>query len=140
VKPALLDVDVLLALAWPNHQHHGAAHRWFSAAPRRGWATCPLTELAFVRLSSNPAFTRDAVGPADALALLERVRRLPRHRSFAELPPVAGLASFGLLGHRQVNDAYLMLVARRHHGVLATFDGGIAAWTDAAEDVVTIPA
>lgn len=38
MKVALLDVNVLLALAWPNHQHHVAAHRWFHDDGRRGWA------------------------------------------------------------------------------------------------------
>lgn len=26
---ALLDVNVLVALAWPSHIQHGLAHRWF---------------------------------------------------------------------------------------------------------------
>jgi predicted nucleic acid-binding protein len=25
----LLDVNVLIALAWPNHVHHGIARNWF---------------------------------------------------------------------------------------------------------------
>lgn len=52
----LLDTNVLLALAWPNHQHHGTAQRWFKREAPRGWATCALTQLGFVRLSSNPAY------------------------------------------------------------------------------------
>lgn len=137
---ALLDVNVLLALAWPNHQHHAAAHRWFSRGSREGWATCPLTELAFVRLSSNPAFTRDAVSPGDALRLLARICRVPGHRSWRELPPVADLAAFALIGHQQVNDAFLVLTAQRQKGVLATFDARIAAWAGAEKHVVVIEA
>lgn len=137
---ALLDVNVLLALAWPNHQHHAAAHRWFSRGSREGWATCPLTELAFVRLSSNPAFTRDAVSPGDALRLLARITRVPGHRAWRELPTVADLAAFALIGHQQVNDAYLVLTAQRQKGVLATFDARIAAWTGAEKHVVVIEA
>ncbi|MFN0130032.1 MAG: hypothetical protein ACKV19_25485 [Verrucomicrobiales bacterium] len=45
MKPALLDTNVLLALAWPNHQHHAQAHTWFSANAKKGWATCALTQL-----------------------------------------------------------------------------------------------
>jgi len=138
VKAALLDVNVLLALAWPNHQHHQAAHRWFASEKGRSWATCPLTELAFVRLSSNPAFTRDAVRPADALRLLAVLRRHPRHRAWAELPPVEELRSLSLLGHQQVTDAYLLLVARRHRGVLATFDRRVASIAGAEGDVLAI--
>jgi toxin-antitoxin system PIN domain toxin len=140
VRAALLDVNVLLALAWPNHQHHAAAHRWLGAAAKRGWATCPLTELAFVRLSSNPSFTKDAVSPGDALQLLARMCKVAGHRSWTELPPVSGLGDFSLLGHRQVNDAYLLHVARHHQGQLATFDRRIAAWSGAERHVVVIEA
>jgi toxin-antitoxin system PIN domain toxin len=140
VSAALLDVDLLLALAWPSHQHHLAAHRWFSRSSRNGWATCSLTELAFVRLSSNPAFTKDAVSPGDALRLLARICKLPGHRRWDELPAVAGLASFALIGHQRVNDAYLVLVARRRGGVLATFDTRIAAWAGAERHVAVIAA
>jgi toxin-antitoxin system PIN domain toxin len=136
LSASLLDVNVLLALAWPSHQHHAAAHRWFSRAARQGWATCPLTELAFVRLSSNPAFSPDAVSPGEALDLLARIRKVPRHVPWDQLPPVGDLRSLRLLGHQQVNDAYLVLVARRHRGVLATFDARIAAWGGAEVRVI----
>ena len=38
---ALLDVNVLIALAWPNHVHHVAARAWFEEHREEGWATCP---------------------------------------------------------------------------------------------------
>lgn len=138
MSASLLDVNVLLALAWPNHQHHAAAHRWFGAAARGGWATCPLTELAFVRLSSNPAFTRDAVAPGDALRLLGRMCKVAGHRGWAEMAPVSELSSFALIGHQQVNDAYLVLTAKRYRGALATFDARIAAWAGAEHHVTVI--
>jgi predicted nucleic acid-binding protein len=68
----LLDVNVLLALAWPSHEFHASAHHWWIGSGKR-WATCALTELGFIRLSSNPSFTRDAVTPYEAAALLERL-------------------------------------------------------------------
>lgn len=43
MKAALLDINVLLALAWPSHQHHAAAHGWFARESRHGWATCAFT-------------------------------------------------------------------------------------------------
>ena len=55
VSVSLLDVNVLLALAWPTHVHHLAAHRWFAENHDAGWATCPLTQLGFVRLAMQPA-------------------------------------------------------------------------------------
>ena len=128
MKPYLLDTNVLLALAWPNHLHHHGALAWFSRKGAAGFRTCPLTEGGFVRISSNPAFTPEAVAPSDAMALLERVTKLRGHGfwpdDLALREAVGGLA---LAGHRQVTDAYLIALASAHGGVLATLDRGAAA-------------
>ncbi|MGI9022281.1 MAG: type II toxin-antitoxin system VapC family toxin, partial [Acidimicrobiales bacterium] len=50
----LLDVNVLIALAWPNHVHHDRARSWFSGPGSSGWATRPLPQHGFVRVSSHP--------------------------------------------------------------------------------------
>lgn len=73
MKTALLDVNVLLALAWSNHQHHAAAHHWFDETDGRRFATCSLTQLAFIRLSSNPSFTAEAVTPREVASLLRKL-------------------------------------------------------------------
>jgi len=80
----LPDTNVLLAIAWPNHQHHRRAHSWFEHAAPAGWATCALTELGFVRLSSSPAFTRDAASPSDAIELLVELCGFGKHAYWAE--------------------------------------------------------
>jgi len=124
----LLDVNVLIALTWPTHVHHVAARRWFDRDSRGGWATCPITQLGFVRVSSNPAAIRDAVRPAEAVAMLERLTALPGHRFWPDEVAVtlAGpFASLSLVGHRQVTDAYLLALARHHGGKLATLDRGV---------------
>ena len=56
----LLDVNVLIALTWPNHVHHDAARSWFTEVRNTGWATCPLTEAGFVRISCNPSAVKQA--------------------------------------------------------------------------------
>ncbi|MEO8428256.1 MAG: TA system VapC family ribonuclease toxin [Verrucomicrobiota bacterium] len=116
MKAALLDTNVLLALAWPNHQHHAQAHTWFAAQAKKGWATCAFTQLGFVRLSSNPAYTADAVAPQDAALLLQRWTRLKGHHFWAS--PTADHAPIyaRAIGHQQVNDAWLVEVARRNSG------------------------
>jgi uncharacterized protein len=38
---SLLDVNVVVALAWPNHIYHEAAHRWFRRNAASGWAKVP---------------------------------------------------------------------------------------------------
>lgn len=119
---ALLDANALLALAWPNHQFHGAAHAWFAREGGQGWATCALTQLAFVRLSANPAFTPRPVTPFDACRLLAQWTARPEHTFWGELPPPEPLDFSRTLGHQQVNDGYLLRLAEHHRGKLVTFD------------------
>ena len=122
MTPALLDVNVLLALAWPNHQHHGVAHAWFAAHAKRGWATCAITQLGFVRLSANPAFTDQAVRPREAASLLAQWTALATHR-FWTSPRADDPANYAhAIGHLQVNDAWLVGAARAHSGKLVTLD------------------
>lgn len=122
MKVALLDTNVLLALAWPNHQHHGPAHRWFGKHAKNGWATCAFTQLGFIRLSSNPAYTANAVSPQEAASMLRQWTRLKGHQFVAS--PAAEDPDIFLraLGHQQVNDAWLVEVARQNAGRIVTFD------------------
>lgn len=122
MKAALLDVNLLLALAWPNHQHHAAAHGWFARESRYGWATCAFTQLGFIRLSSNPAYTSGAVPPAEAATLLEQLTSHPKH-TFWKSPAAASPKIYArALGHQQVNDAWLVETARQAGGRLVTLD------------------
>jgi toxin-antitoxin system PIN domain toxin len=128
VRTALLDLNILTALLWPTHEHHEAAHRWFGARANARWATCPLTQLGFVRIVSNPAFSRDALTPAEAIALLAENLRHPAHEFWTEslqVPAAIRGMEPGLHGYRQLTDAYLLAVAGRRKGVLATFDRGL---------------
>jgi len=128
MKPYLLDVNVLIALAWPNHVHHVEARGWFVRKGAAGFSTCPMTQTGFVRVSSNPAFTSNAVRPAEALALLDRIIRLPGHDFWPDdlSLPAALQSRSPIIGHRQVTDAYLVALAIGHGGVLATLDKGAA--------------
>ena len=90
---------------------------------RSRWATCALTQLGFIRLSSNPAVITGAKSPAQSAALLEAMVSDPMHVYLNRLPPAAGHPSFGrLLGHNQVTDSYLLLLAQRYQAVFVTFD------------------
>jgi uncharacterized protein len=122
---ALLDVNVLFALAWPNHVHHEAADAWFVHNRRKGWATCPLTQLAFLRLSTQPAVVKAAITMEDAHAVLaanlaERDHEFwPLDYSIAEILPEIRER---LVGPRQTTDALLLDLAIRRQGRLATLD------------------
>jgi toxin-antitoxin system PIN domain toxin len=126
----LLDANVLIALMWPAHEAHTQAQDWFSRKSREGWVTCPLTQTAFVRIISNPAFSRDAVTPQEALKLLAVNLNHPSHRFWPdEISFVQATQAFarGLAGHQQVTDAYLLGLAIHKQAKLATMDRSILA-------------
>ena len=127
MKPALLDVNVLLALAWPNHQHHGDANRWFERESRFGWVTISITQLAFIRLSSNPKFSPFAVSPVDAARMMKRLSEHSEHR-FWDTPEAIDPDIFSRsTGHQQVTDAFLVEMARQRNGRLVSFDRKLTA-------------
>jgi uncharacterized protein len=130
VKAALLDVNILTALLWPAHEHHEVGHRWFGGRVNAPWATCSLTQLGFVRIVSNPAFSRDALSPVEALALLSENLAHPAHEFWSDNPRVPAAVKdmeTRLQGYKQLTDAYLLALAHRRKGVLATFDRGMRA-------------
>jgi len=47
---SLLDVNVLIALIVQDHPFHEGASAFFKQALANGWATCPLTENAVLRI------------------------------------------------------------------------------------------
>lgn len=142
MKAALLDINVLTALLWPAHEHHDAAHRWFSGGAGGRWATCPLTQLGFVRIVSNPAFSRDALALAHAVALLAANLVHSSHEFWTDsvqVPPAIKAIEARLQGHNQLTDAYLLALAHRRKGVLATFDRGLRTLAgDAASALIEL--
>src|SRR5262249_29658930 len=126
----LLDINVLVALLWTNHEQHAIARDWFKSHQKSGWATCPLTQAGFVRVSSNPRVFPDAPLPMKALEVLQSNLESSAHHFWKdEIPLVQAIAPFEsrLVGHQRITDAYLLGLAIHKHGVLATFDNGIGA-------------
>ena len=126
----LLDVNVLLALAWPNHQFHAAARKRLEAGRDR-WATCALTQLGFIRISSNPAAVGTAKSPLEAARLLAAMVGDRLHVYLGALPSPVSNPFVGslksILGSQQVTDAYLLSLARSRGARLVTFDARMAA-------------
>jgi uncharacterized protein len=126
----LLDINLLVALLWTNHEQHEPASEWFQKRHKSGWATCPLTQAGFIRVSSNPRVFPDAPPPTKALEILSSNLSHPSHRFFKDdisladaVRPFADRFS----GHQQTTDAYLFGLALNKRSVFATFDKGIAA-------------
>jgi toxin-antitoxin system PIN domain toxin len=125
---ALLDVNVLIALFNPAHTHHEVAHDWFADARPAGWATCPLTENGFVRVFASPTSDVEIRRPVE---LIDRLRQLCSDKHHVFWPDSVSLTDPSLFkpalirGHRQVTDIYLLGLAKKMGGCLATFDAGI---------------
>lgn len=121
----LLDVNVLLALAWPNHVHHFASRTWFASSHSSGWLTCSITESGFIRVSSNARVTPDARTPAEAALLLHRMCEVSGHRFVVDSVSLADShIEVGETAHSsaQVTDLHLILLAREADAGFVTFD------------------
>jgi hypothetical protein len=132
----LLDANLLIALTHAAHVHHAEAHAWFEAVPGRRWATCALTQLAFVRLSCNPKVTGGALTPPQVMQALDQLVAHPQHEYWDEASApskAAPLRHPAFVGHRQVTDAYLLSMAASRSHLLATLDRGLHSFAVAAE-------
>lgn len=140
---ALLDVNVLLALFDPEHEHHAEAFRWWSDNRTDGWASCPLTQNGFVRVISNPSYKR-SLSLADAISLIRAQIAQPGHVFWPDDISLLDATLFDhqyLRGPSQITDAYPLALAMKNGGRLVTFDQAIprGAVRDAkAEHVVSL--
>jgi uncharacterized protein len=124
---SLLDVNALVALAWDSHVHHAAMRAWFAANGGAGWATCPITESGFVRVSSNPIVLPSAIGADAARGVLSALGAHPGHRFLVDDVSMSDSDVPSIAGYRQVTDAHLLTLARRCDVRLVTFDASIIA-------------
>ncbi len=125
---ALLDVNVLIALFDPDHVHHDLAHDWFEANRADGWATCPVTENAFLRILSNPAYGAGVTRVASLAEVLRKFCASGHHSFWSDGVSLRNQKLFNLAltgGHRYLTDVYLLGLAKKTGGRLATFDRGI---------------
>lgn len=115
----LLDANVLIALVMARHVHHDRAEEWL-AAQERPFATCPMTEGSLARMLIRNGRSADA-----AQAILAALAESPRHEFWPDSDSYRQVPMKGVIGHRQVTDAYLAHLARSRGGRLATFDQGL---------------
>ena len=124
----LLDLNSLIALADPDHEHHHAMQAWFQTTGKTDWGVCPLTEAGFVRVTTNPAYRPASRTILQATAVLADFASSPGYRYWVISEPWAALTVpffARLLGHQQVTDAYLLGLAVRENGILVTFDKAV---------------
>jgi len=120
VPTTLLDANVLIALVVDDHVHHAHAEAWLVASTT-GFATCPITQGSLMRLLIREGQTAES-----ARAMLKEVSSSPRHEFWSDSASYSDIPVTGIIGHRQVTDAYLAHLARSYSARLATFDQALA--------------
>jgi len=121
----LLDVNLLMALLWENHEHHHTARAWLRRVT--DFTTCPMSQLGFARVSSHPLLGYSML-PDQAFGVLRRFLSDSRHRFVPDdLSCEDRVVRTELMGGaNQVTDHYLVALARQHGLTLATFDEPLA--------------
>ena len=125
----LLDVNVLIALIDPAHLQHDLAHDWFARVGKQSFATCPLTELALLRIVGHPKYPNSPGPPSAVAPALDALRALPGHQFWSDKISIADNAHFDLArlsSHAKVTDSYLLALAQAYGGQLASMDRKLA--------------
>jgi len=121
----LLDVNVLMALLWENHEHHQVARAWLRHAT--GFATCPVSQLGFSRVSSHPSLGY-SMSPDQAFSVLRAFLADERHRFIPDDLSCEDrvVRTDVMMSTNQITDHYLVALARHRRLTLATFDQSLA--------------
>lgn len=128
IRKHLLDVNVLVALAEPGHEHYQKVQEWFSTSGKWALGLCPLTESGFLRVTTNPAFHPGPRTMEQAIAVLQLLRDHPQYWYWEMKESWVNLTApfaWRILGHQQVTDACLLGLVIKENGILVTFDRGI---------------
>lgn len=105
---------------------------WFAGSPE-AFATCPITQGSLVRL-----LIREGEPAHAAVAVVSALMAQPRHEFWPDEAAFDAVSFNGVIGHRQVTDAYLAHLARARGGRLATFDQGLAKLHTDIADLVPV--
>jgi predicted nucleic acid-binding protein len=111
----LLDVNILIAAVWRDHQDQARVERWLRG---KQTATCPISELGFLRISSGETFPFRAEPQLCSDALSEFLRK---HRC-RFIPDDFSPQRIAAQSSREFTDLYLAELAEQHRMKLATLD------------------
>lgn len=122
----LLDVNALLALGWAEHEAHEKIVARLSHSTASVWATCSISQLGFIRISSTSGVFSQTLSPLQAQSALAALCSDQQHYYLAEQPSVLE-CNFSLLsGPRQTTDVYLLALVKHHNMQLLTLDKRLA--------------
>jgi predicted nucleic acid-binding protein len=121
----LLDVDTLIALAHTGHALHGKAASWYASvtASARGFHTCSITELGFLRVSVNTGLQPDIETAKQALDAL-KASSCVRFELISDDLGAAQLPGFVKSPHA-ITDGHLLELAKKNAMQLVTLDKNI---------------
>lgn len=119
----LLDANALIAMGDSNHEHHERVQQWFHAQPGRAWATCPLTENAFLRIIGTASYPGYIGDPQVVRTLLDQMCTFPGHQFWEDGISLRDMVKFPHLPvSKQLTDVYLLGLAVARKAKLATLD------------------
>ena len=119
----LVDGNILVACAVDTHFQHQRVLRWFDGLTE-SFATCSVTQGTLLRLHMKFAADQSA---AAAWKILKGFEAHPLHIYWPDDLPYSQVPHRQIQGHRQVTDAWLVELARRNGGKVATLDHGMVA-------------
>jgi len=125
---ALFDVNLLVAMLDEEHAHHGRAQLWWAANRASGWASCPLTQNGFLRVVSQPKYS-NPITLTFAHDFLGQQIASTDHAFWPDDISLLDTALFDrdrMLGPNQLTDIYMLALAVKNGGRLATFDRSIS--------------
>lgn len=114
----LLDVNVLLAAIWTDHSRHSECFQWLVG---KELVICPLSELGFLRISTNKKAINAPMEKARDL-----LQRFLEERSITRIPDNLPALQSAAKTSEEVTDHYLANLAAKHGFKLATFDRNLA--------------
>jgi toxin-antitoxin system PIN domain toxin len=124
----LLDATVLIALMVEDHPLHELAVRFFPRAQAEGWATCPITENALLRIVGSPAFPGGPGTPQAVRAQFANYLASPGHQFWADDLSMSDSQTFPVLpSAKHLTDYYLLALAVKRQCRFVTFDRKINA-------------
>jgi predicted nucleic acid-binding protein len=115
----LLDVNVLVALGFQQHEFHDRVALWVRGAGPLHLATCAITELGFVRvLAQTPSY---GLTVSQARLLLSQLTDSPQFTFISDDQDISRLPAW-VKTSGQITDGHLAQLAKANGALLATLD------------------
>ena len=126
------DINVWIALSFRSHDHHASSWAWYrSLRPEEELAFCRMTQLGFLRLSTNASVAREEV--VDQVGAWAAYDRWINSGGAVYLEEPFGMeAEFRFYARRSTpspkewGDSYLVAFAAAASLPLVTFDQGLS--------------